>query len=83
LRPERWESGSSVFFNHPVHFIGVFFHFADEVQLGAAAVQIVARMMDPIISSSRRGLNMVYLVLAKETKSHVQAQKQGYSKNTI
>jgi Tol biopolymer transport system component len=36
-----------------------------------------------IISSSRRGLNMVYLVLAKETKSHVQAHKQDYSKNSI
>jgi hypothetical protein len=30
-----------------------------------------------IISSSRKGLDVVYLVLIKETKNHVQAHNQG------
>jgi hypothetical protein len=36
-----------------------------------------------IISSSRRGLDMVTWFLSKETKSHAQAHEQGYSNNSI
>ena len=36
-----------------------------------------------IISTSRKGLNMVYLVPIKETNTDVQAHPQGYSNNPI
>ena len=37
----------------------------------------------PIISTSRKGLNMVNLVPIKETKANVQAHYQGYTNNPI
>jgi hypothetical protein len=36
-----------------------------------------------IISSSRKGLNMVNLVPTKETHDHVQAHNQGYPNNSM
>ena len=36
-----------------------------------------------IISSSRKGLNMVNMVLTKEAKNHVQAYNQGYPNNSF
>ena len=35
------------------------------------------------ISSLRKGLDMVTWFLSKETKSHAQAHKRGYSNNSI
>jgi hypothetical protein len=36
-----------------------------------------------ILSSSRKGLNMVNMVLTKETKNHAQAYNQGYPNNSF
>jgi tetratricopeptide (TPR) repeat protein len=49
----------------------------------SAAQRNLRRYIELSISSSRKGLNMRYLALTKETKSHVQAHSQGYSKNSI
>jgi len=45
------------------------------IQQSGNVFQPIGSLTQNRISSSRRGLNVVYLVLAKETKSHVQARE--------
>jgi len=54
----------------------------DSDQISPSAGAGVSYLLDSI-SSLRKGLDMVTWFLSKETKSHAQAHKRGYSNNSI
>jgi hypothetical protein len=50
---------------------------------GLPSLILLMELHNNILSTSRKGLNMVNLVLTKETKANVQAHCQDYPNNPI
>ena len=63
--------------------LGFYFLRSSEKFWNGFAVLCLVFSITGILSSSRKGLNVVNLAPTKETHNHVQAQRQDYSNNSF